>query len=66
MPRCWNCLLGYVLKGVTLVVVSTNDFMDLDGGSFMNGDENEFEGKEEAVYNEAVMEMLKNCGGRLP
>ncbi|KAJ9537504.1 hypothetical protein OSB04_030237 [Centaurea solstitialis] len=55
---------GFVMKGITLVVV---DRGNLEGGndSFVNEDEDGFGDEMEAVYSEAVMEILKSQRGRL-
>ncbi|KAI3804422.1 hypothetical protein L1987_25954 [Smallanthus sonchifolius] len=49
---------GYVMKGITLVVMQMNSIQD-GNDCFMNG-EGGFEDKVEAAYGEAVMEILEN------
>ncbi|KAI3693485.1 hypothetical protein L6452_33320 [Arctium lappa] len=54
---------GYVMKGITLVVMEMND---LQGGNdgFINREDG-FEDKEEAAYSEAVIEILEKHKGRM-
>ncbi|PWA78860.1 F-box domain, Leucine-rich repeat domain, L domain-like protein [Artemisia annua] len=63
VSRCYVPLLefsGYVMTGVKLYVVHWNDPVDYANVSFMKSDNDDaFEDKEEAVYNEAVMEIFK-------
>nr|GEW15668.1 F-box domain, leucine-rich repeat domain, L domain-like protein [Tanacetum cinerariifolium] len=56
---------GYVMKGVTLILVERNDLIDDDIDSFMKIDLNDFEDKEEAAYCEAVIEIVKKHRSRI-
>ncbi|PWA41686.1 F-box domain, Leucine-rich repeat domain, L domain-like protein [Artemisia annua] len=52
---------GYMMKGVFLAIF---EMFDLPGGdSSVNMNLNDFEDKEEAAYNEAVMEIFKRNRG---
>ncbi|XP_023741052.1 F-box protein AUF2 [Lactuca sativa] len=55
---------GYVMKGVTLVVMEMNGLHD-EKDSLMNSEDGGSEDKEEAVYTEAVMEILEKHKDRM-
>ncbi|PWA34864.1 F-box domain, Leucine-rich repeat domain, L domain-like protein [Artemisia annua] len=68
LHRCYVPLLklpvsGYMMKGVTLALFEMNDLVDDD--SFTNINLNDFEDKEEAAYNEAMMEIFKKNRQRI-
>ncbi|GJX10738.1 hypothetical protein Tco_0200597 [Tanacetum coccineum] len=48
-------VLGYVMKGVTIIRFRRNDLLDDDIDSFMKIDLNDFEDKEEVAYSEAMI-----------
>ncbi|CAI9277542.1 unnamed protein product [Lactuca saligna] len=55
---------GYVMKGVTLVVMEMNGLHD-EKDSLMNSEDDGSEDKEEAAYTEAVMEILEKHKDRM-
>nr|GEW12174.1 hypothetical protein [Tanacetum cinerariifolium] len=70
MSKCYVPLLklpvsGYIMKGVTLLLLGRNDLLDDDIDSFMNIDLNDFEDKEEVPYSEAVIEIVKKHRSRI-
>ncbi|PWA45881.1 hypothetical protein CTI12_AA512820 [Artemisia annua] len=70
MSRCYVPLLelpvsGYVMKGVTLMLILRDDLPE-DIDSFMESDDNDdVEDKEEAAYSEAMMQILKKHRDRI-
>lgn len=61
---------GCVMKGVTFVAMKMNNFEGGNGNGngndgFVNGDDDRFENKEEAAYDEAVTEILENYKDRM-
>ncbi|PWA49480.1 F-box domain, Leucine-rich repeat domain, L domain-like protein [Artemisia annua] len=69
MSVCYVPLLklpvsGYVMKGVTLILLGKNDLLD-DIDSFMKLDVNDFEDKEEVAYSEAMIEIVKKHRSRI-
>ncbi|GJX77530.1 F-box domain containing protein [Tanacetum coccineum] len=56
---------GYVMKGVTLILVERNDLLDDDIDSFMKIELNDSEDKEEAAYCEAVIDIVKKHRSRI-
>ncbi|KAL4567656.1 hypothetical protein LXL04_023246 [Taraxacum kok-saghyz] len=54
---------GYVMKGITLIVMDMNGFQGGIGNDGLMNSEDGLEDKEEAAYTEAVMEILENHKG---
>ena len=67
ISRCYVPLLelpvsGYVMKGVSLILMLRDDLPD-DIDSFMKSDD--VEDNEEAAYTEAIMQILKKHRGEI-
>ena len=82
LSRCYVPLLelpvsGYVMKGVTLILLERTNLGNDQNDSFMKSDDHDdnfmsnydddsvFEDNEEAAYSEAVMEIFKKHRGRI-
>ncbi|GKA55765.1 hypothetical protein Tco_0754837 [Tanacetum coccineum] len=70
MSKCYVPLLklhvlGYNIKGVTILLLGRNDLLDDDIDSFMKIDLNDFEDKEEVAYSKAVIEIVKKHRSRI-
>ena len=50
---------GYVMKGVTVLLLGRNGLLEDNIDSFMKFDVTDFEDKEEVAYSEAVIEIVK-------